>query len=39
VVGTRRGSLLDLGWDLAGAGLSALLILAWRRPKTAPIKG
>jgi VanZ family protein len=39
VVGTRRGSLLDIGWDLAGAGLSAMFILAWRRPKTAAMKG
>jgi len=28
MVGTRRGSLMDVGWDMAGAGLTAGLILA-----------
>jgi VanZ family protein len=32
LVGTRSGSFTDVGWDLAGAGLSSLLILVFRKP-------
>ncbi len=32
MVGTRRGSVFDVGWDLAGAGVSAALILSRRKP-------
>lgn len=32
MVGTRRGSLLDIGWDLVGACLSAVLIMSRRKP-------
>lgn len=33
VIGSRRGSFTDVGWDLAGAVLSTFLILAFRQPK------
>ena len=38
LVGTRRGSLIDVGWDLVGVSLSGSLILAFRRPKASAIK-
>ncbi len=31
MVGTRRGSLYDVGWDLAGASLSTFFILTFRK--------
>lgn len=33
MVRTRQGSLVDIGWDMAGVGLSALLILTSRKSK------
>ncbi len=35
LVGTRSGSLLDVGWDLAGAGFAGSVILAFWKPKAA----
>jgi VanZ family protein len=32
LAGTRSGSLTDVGWDLAGAVLSSLIILVFRKP-------
>lgn len=33
MVGSRRGSVLDVGWDMAGAGLAGGFILArWKAP-------
>lgn len=34
LVGTRHGSLRDVGWDLAGAGLAGFFALAFWKPKT-----
>jgi VanZ family protein len=33
MVESRRGSVYDIGWDMAGAGLSTLLILVWHKPR------
>jgi VanZ family protein len=38
MVGTRRGSLIDVGWDLAGVSLSGLFILAFYRPKASAMQ-
>jgi VanZ family protein len=39
LVGSRRGSAYHIGWDLAGASLSAMLILACRKPRAQVVKG
>jgi VanZ family protein len=38
MVGTRQGSAFDIGWDMAGAGISALLLLARGKPKAGVMK-
>jgi VanZ family protein len=37
MVGTRRGSFYDVGWDLAGASLSTFFILAFWKPKATEV--
>ena len=34
MVGTRTGSVMDIGWDMAGAGLTGYFLLAFGKSTT-----